>query len=77
GRVKNQFFAYDKNFRGGVNVATGDIDGDGIDEIIAGAGNGGGSYIKIFNHRGSLITELLAFKQDFQSGIKTAVLKVK
>ncbi|MCK5459734.1 S8 family serine peptidase, partial [Candidatus Parcubacteria bacterium] len=37
-----EFFAYDKNFRGGVNVAAGDIDGDGIDEIIAGAGNGGG-----------------------------------
>ncbi|MCK4744792.1 S8 family serine peptidase [Candidatus Parcubacteria bacterium] len=77
GRVKTQFFAYDKNFRGGVNVATGDIDGDGIDEIIAGAGNGGGPYVKMFNKSGGLITELLAFGQDFQGGVKSVVLKVK
>ncbi|NCF75516.1 MAG: S8 family serine peptidase, partial [Xanthomonadaceae bacterium] len=31
------FFAYDKKFHGGVNVAVGDIDGDGISEIITGA----------------------------------------
>ncbi|TSC96056.1 MAG: Peptidase S8 and S53, subtilisin, kexin, sedolisin [Parcubacteria group bacterium Athens1014_10] len=33
------FFAYDKNFRGGVNVAVGDIDGDGKAEIITGGDN--------------------------------------
>ncbi|MFA5135603.1 MAG: S8 family peptidase, partial [Patescibacteria group bacterium] len=42
-----QFFAYAESFRGGVNVAAGDVDGDGIEEIIAGAGTGGGPHIRI------------------------------
>ncbi len=34
----NSFDAYDSGFRGGVNVAAVDIDGDGISEIITAAG---------------------------------------
>ncbi|MEA2088436.1 MAG: S8 family serine peptidase, partial [Patescibacteria group bacterium] len=54
-RIKSQFFAYDKNFRGGVNVASGDIDGDGISEIITGAGKGGGPHIRVFDIDGNLM----------------------
>ena len=35
------FFAFDKTFRGGVNVAAGDTNGDGIDEIATSPGIGG------------------------------------
>ena len=38
------FFAYDRNFRGGVNVAAIDLNNDGKDEIITGAGVGGGEH---------------------------------
>ena len=36
------FFAFEPNFMGGVYVASGDINGDGFDDIIIGAGAGGG-----------------------------------
>lgn len=36
------FTAYNTTFRGGIDVAAGDVDNDGIDEIITGAGPGGG-----------------------------------
>ena len=34
GRLQDQFYAYALNFRGGINLAGGDIDDDGTDEII-------------------------------------------
>ena len=43
-----QFFAYNKGHRSGTDVAAGDIDGDGIDEIITGAGPGGGPHVRVF-----------------------------
>ena len=47
------FFAYDAGFRGGVNVALGDLDGDLDDEIITGAGPGGGPHVRVFRSDGT------------------------
>ena len=67
------FFAYAENFRGGVNVATGDIDKDGMDEIIAGAGKGGGPHIRVFEGSGDLKPiQFFAFHPDFRGGINVA-----
>jgi len=49
GHLISQFMAYDQNFRGGVNVAVGDVDGDGLDDIITGADTGGGPHVKVFS----------------------------
>jgi len=73
GRVINPgFFAYDPGFRGGVNVAVGDIDGDGIDEIIAGAGQGGGPHVKVFDKTGTLLFSegFFAFDVSDRDGVK-------
>jgi hypothetical protein len=47
------FLAYDSAFRGGVHVAVADVNGDGIDDLITGAGFGGGPHIKVFAGVGS------------------------
>lgn len=49
GNMIQSFLAYDPEFLGGVNVAAGDVNGDGVDEIITGAGPGGGPHVKVFN----------------------------
>jgi len=73
GNVKNQFFAYAPNFRGGVHVASGDVDGDGIDEIITGAGNGGGPQVRIFNLQGNVQGQFFAYDSRFRGGVRVAV----
>jgi len=54
GEVEGQFFAYDSTFRGGVHVASADFDGDGIYEIVASAGSGLSSEVRIFDNLGTI-----------------------
>jgi hypothetical protein len=72
GILQGQFFAYDKNFRGGVNVACGDVDGDGIEEIITGAGVGGGPHVRIFSNRSELKGQFFAYDKNFRGGVNVA-----
>jgi hypothetical protein len=46
--VLTNFFAYSDVFRGGVTVAAADRTGDGVDEIVTGAGYGGGPNVSVF-----------------------------
>ncbi len=66
------FFAFDGRFRGGVSVAAGDIDGDGRDEIIAGAGPGGGPHVRFFEANGGVTGGFFAFPQSFRGGVSVA-----
>ncbi len=72
GEVISQFFAYGESFRGGVHVAAGDVDGDGIDEIITGAGNGGGPQVRVFKQDGSVISQFFAYAETFRGGVHVA-----
>jgi len=69
GNVENQFFAYAKTFRGGISVAAADLDGDGVAEIITGAGLGGGPHVRIFNRKGVLQRQFFAYAETFRNGI--------
>lgn len=68
------FFAYADSFRGGVNVAVGDLNGDGIKEIITGAGVGGGPHVRVFKKDGTLINPgFFAYDPSFRGGVNVAV----
>ncbi|MBI4652891.1 S8 family serine peptidase [Candidatus Kuenenbacteria bacterium] len=72
--LKFQIMAYDPNFKGGVNVTTGDIDGDGKNELITSQGEMGESIIKIFDEKANLKKEFKSFDPEFQNGVSLAMM---
>ncbi len=75
--VNPGFFAYDKKFRGGVNVAVGDLDNDGKAEIITGPGKGGAPHVKIFDIKGELkLGQFFAFDKNNTDGVAVAVADI-
>jgi hypothetical protein len=67
------FMAYDERFRGGVDVAAGDLDGDGRDEVVTGAGVGGGPHVRTFSLAGAVKGGFFAFDSARRSGVDVAV----
>jgi hypothetical protein len=49
GAELRSFFAYTPSFQGGVRVAAGDVNNDGVADIITGAGPGGPAHVKAFD----------------------------
>ncbi|MFH1142770.1 MAG: S8 family serine peptidase [Candidatus Uhrbacteria bacterium] len=72
GNVELSFFAYAENFRGGVHIGVGDMDGDGVDEIITAAGPGGGPHLRVFTGE-DVIAQWYAFEEGFSGGINIAL----
>jgi len=68
------FYAYGPNFSGGVNVAAGNLAGDGKAEIVTGAGPGGGPHVRTFNGDGSALGGgFFAYDPSFTGGVAVAV----
>jgi Tol biopolymer transport system component len=71
-----EFLAYDPWFVGGVRVAAGDLDGDGIAEIVTAAGPGGGPHVKAFKLSASrapiTVASFNAYDPGFRGGVFVA-----
>ena len=76
GKELQKFFAYGELFRGGVDVATADIDKDGVAEIITGAGPGGGPHVKVFKANGTLVSEFMAYGSGFLGGVHVSAADI-
>jgi hypothetical protein len=67
------FFAFEPSNSGGVSVAVGDIDHDGLNEIVVGSGQGVAPRVRIFTSRGILKKEIVLGKVVLPQGIQVAV----
>ncbi len=72
----SEFLAYGPRFNGGVSVTTGDVDGDGENEIVTVPLSQGGPHVRIFNLQGDLKGQFMAFAPDFRGGLSVAVADV-
>ncbi len=70
--VSPGFFALDGLFQGGTNVACGDINGDGKNEIMVAASQGGGPQVTVHKPDGTVMANFFAFDPSFRGGVNLA-----
>ncbi len=74
GRELVAWSAYNPAFRGGVRVAVGDVNGDGLREVVTGAGPGGGPHIRLWKTDGSVWGgSFFAFDAKETGGVSVAL----
>jgi autotransporter-associated beta strand protein len=72
-QLVTSFWAFPGVFTGGVRVAVGDVNGDGVPDIICGAGPGGGPQVNVYDGRtGQLIRSFFAMPAGFRGGVYVA-----
>jgi hypothetical protein len=77
GAILTSFYALAPSFRGGINIAAGDVNGDGRADIIAGAGPGGGPQVTVFDGRSlQLLQSFYAMNPTFTGGVSVAAVPV-
>jgi len=77
GSELTRFDAFDAKFGGGVRVATGDVTGDGVADIVAGAGKGGRTSVRVFdgltdNAVPGLLGNFYPFGAKYNGGVNVA-----
>ena len=73
GTFNRAFNPYGPAFTGGARVVTGDVNGDGTDDIIVAPGPGGSPEIKVFDGtNGNTIRDFLAYDPGFLGGVFVA-----
>ncbi len=62
GAVLQSFFAYNRTFDGGVDVAAADVTGDGLADVVTGAASRGGPHVKVFDGKtGATVQSFFAY----------------
>ena len=74
GQEIRSFYAYDPKFMGGVTISAGDINGDGVADIVTGAASGAASHVKVFSGtNNAVLRSFLAYDAGFKGGVTVAV----
>ena len=71
------FFAYGQSFRGGVNLAAGDLNGDGIDELVTVPISAAAPLMKIYSYSSTTghftaLDQVYAYQTTFLGGVQLA-----
>jgi hypothetical protein len=80
--LRAQFLAYADGFEGGVYVAAGNVDGSTArDEIITGAGPGGGPHVRVFSlnpstNAVSQLSGFYAYSSSYTGGVRVGAGEV-
>lgn len=73
GELENSFMAYATTFRGGVNAKIGDIDGDGVGEIVTVPDSAAGGQVRAFEQDGTWIGDIWPYGSTFRGTLSIAL----
>lgn len=71
--LESTFTAYPTSMTQGVEVAVGDVDGDGVDEIVTGTGDGAAPQVRVFEADGTVIGSFYAYDSALRTGVRVGV----
>lgn len=73
GRVTASFQPFGAGYKGNINVAVADLSGDGVSEVICGAGAGGGPRVAVYSLAGKALNSgFFAFDSKNRGGVFVA-----
>lgn len=83
GKLLIAFQPFDSTFTGEIHVATGDINGDGVEDVVTGAGPGGGPHVQSYDGKAllsgkaeriiSALGSYFAYNPGFRGGVHVAI----
>lgn len=76
GQLQKKFLAYNKNWQEGANLAVGDLNNDGINEIALGANPGGAPHVRVFDSQGILKESFYAWDAGWNGGVNLGIIKL-
>lgn len=74
--LQKQFSAYGKTWQGGVNLAVGDLNNDGINEIALGANTGATPHVRVFDSSGTLLESFYAWEASWSGGVNLGIIRI-
>jgi hypothetical protein len=70
GSILADLMAYAAGFTGGVRVGTADVNGDGVPDILTGAGPGGGPEVRVFDGTTlAVLEDFFAYDPSYTGGV--------
>lgn len=76
GKLQASWFAFSPSLRMGIMTKVADLDGDGVEEVIAVPGQGSPSQIRIFSGKGKVLGQFFAYDVGFKEGIQFTIADV-
>ena len=74
GAVQFSRAVFDTTFTGGVRVAAGDVNGDGVPDLVVGSGPGMPTLVKVYDGKtGTLLGQITPFEAAFTGGVFVTV----